>query len=253
MDPEPSDGLSQLEADLDAVTAEVRHAVAVYALYRQAAIDRLLLDRLGRSRAATAFELVRDALRDSCVLALMRVWDRPRDALSIPRLVKSLRKDVIFRELEGRLAVIRDQRDALRPGGSVGAGPAAELDGHIINCEMLLYEVESGQVREEHVVLKTLRHRRLAHHAVRLSQKPKPERPAVIGDERRLLTATTRIVSALHRTVRQSPIDFSTFTLNGQFTAASFWHSVSGERAEDMPEITRTIERVYARPASPRM
>ena len=69
---------------------ELEIAAAVHETWKVAARDRALHARIGTSRVAVAFYIIRDALRRDVILALMRLWDKDRRAVDMKSIANSL-------------------------------------------------------------------------------------------------------------------------------------------------------------------
>ena len=84
------DIIRALRTKVDAATDELDIAVAVHETWKVAARDRALHARIGTSRVAVAFYIIRDALRRDVILALMRLWDKDRRAVGMKSIANNL-------------------------------------------------------------------------------------------------------------------------------------------------------------------
>ena len=84
------DIIRALRTKVDAATDELDIAAAVHETWKVAARDRALHARIGTSRVAVAFYIIRGALRRDVILALMRLWDKDRRAVSMKSIANSL-------------------------------------------------------------------------------------------------------------------------------------------------------------------
>jgi hypothetical protein len=71
-------------------------AVTLHEVWKPAANDLELHQRLGKSYATQAFNVVRMALRREMVLALMRLWDRDTRAIGMPSMTETLNEGAVL-------------------------------------------------------------------------------------------------------------------------------------------------------------
>lgn len=87
---------------LNGVGSELSVAIANYALFRAAARDTELLDRFSVTRGALGFEVVTASLHKECIMALTRIWDQTKGALSIERIVDKICQPQVLGEIKQR-------------------------------------------------------------------------------------------------------------------------------------------------------
>lgn len=71
-------------------------AVTLHEVWKPAANDKDLHQRLGKSYATQAFNVVRVALRREMILALMRLWDRDPRAVGVPAMIKTTSRNAVM-------------------------------------------------------------------------------------------------------------------------------------------------------------
>jgi hypothetical protein len=146
-----------LREKVTAARQEFDMAVTFHEVWKPAAYDQDLHSRLGKSYASQAFLITRTALRREMLLALMRMWDKTKQALAIQSIADILRKDEVIDALAldranrlGWLEDIDEVRNDLRKR-------ATEVD---LLCNKYL---KSGTHHAVFEKLLNLRHKRLAH------------------------------------------------------------------------------------------
>ena len=80
-----------LREHVEAPQQEFDMAVAFHETWKPTAYDEDLHKRMGKSYATNAFKVVRLALRREMMLALMRLWDKRRDAVRLEDIAQTLR------------------------------------------------------------------------------------------------------------------------------------------------------------------
>jgi hypothetical protein len=71
-------------------------AATYHEVWKPAAHDKDLHSRMGQSYASQAFLVMRIALRRETVLALMRLWDRNKQAVRMSLIVATIRKSAVI-------------------------------------------------------------------------------------------------------------------------------------------------------------
>ena len=94
--------LAYMRKILDSINRDMRMAIAIHQIYVKSAHDDNIISKYNNSHAANAFNVVRDNLFYSEILALMRIWDYGKDAFSIPNIIKRLRKSEVRDAIIGR-------------------------------------------------------------------------------------------------------------------------------------------------------
>lgn len=264
--------INNLKKQVQLVAWQLRAAEAAYCLFKPAASDQALLDRLGSGRATLGFEAVRECLHKECVLALMRIWDKRSDALSIERIVQGLDRADVLNEIRRRRVEARScpttrayNFDDLAAGeqGQVVAiltaqdrqdaqAAADRVSAEMEECKRLVAEAQAGPIAEARELLKRLRHEQIAHYQVTSPpDRPPPPREFRVGDERQLLDLTVTLVEKMQGVLDDMHVELQTFRGSWRRIAASFWHNVSGEKWEDMAAIAEAVDRVYPTDAEP--
>ncbi|PIF78822.1 hypothetical protein CLU95_6021 [Variovorax sp. 54] len=100
------------ESDFEKMTTAVKAAedeIVMAAMFHEtwkpAAFDEDLRARIGTSYAAHSFNIVRIALRREMILALMRVWDRSKEAVRMTAIAEKLKDERFFQDLVAKRAV----------------------------------------------------------------------------------------------------------------------------------------------------
>jgi len=88
-----------LRGAVSAAREEFDLAVTFHELWKPAAFDTGIHDRMGVSYATNAFHVVRVALRRETLLALMRMWDTSAKALRLEEIARELRDATIISAL----------------------------------------------------------------------------------------------------------------------------------------------------------
>lgn len=80
-------------------------AIMFHEVWKPATYDESLHNRMGVSYATNAFHIVRAALRREMLLALMRLWDKRREAVRMKSAAEILGdKDVIVSKIHSALS-----------------------------------------------------------------------------------------------------------------------------------------------------
>jgi AbiU2 len=85
--------ITKLREMVTAAQQEFEYAIQFPEVWKIAADDSDLHGRMGRSYASQAFLIVRSGIRREMWLALMRLWDRNRQAIRITWVVATLREE----------------------------------------------------------------------------------------------------------------------------------------------------------------
>lgn len=261
--------LEKIRTEAAEVMRELRGAIAAYCLFKAAAVDAALLERVGfTGRASLAFQFARESHHRDCVMALMRIWDKDKRALSLDKLLGKLKDRGLADELkrqrlaermsdyEGYRVLDREKHTAaelveidriLKDDSAKRAKQAADrVDGEVRECLRLAKQAAEGPIAEAKALLRSLRDQRLAH--VEISpppDRPPPSRLVQIGDERILLNLTITIVEKLSGLLDDAEVDLRSLERQWRRNAAALWHSVKSETASDIYEIEEAVSRVY--------
>ena len=107
--------ITKLKKMVTAAQEEFNMAVTYHEVWKPAAYDKDLHSRMGQSYASQAFLVMRIALRRETVLALMRLWDRNKQAVRMSLIVATIRKSAVIDALAAdratdHLAISSDDR-----------------------------------------------------------------------------------------------------------------------------------------------
>ena len=144
---------------MKAAQEEFDLAIVYHEVWKPAAYDAELHQRIGASFASNAFLVVRTALRREMLLALMRLWDRSRGLIRLDRIVTALRDQSVIETLVAERTPLNlaEASDQIR----------AELMQKRDAALALIRKYNTGGSHSrvlEH--LQTLRNQRLAHRHV---------------------------------------------------------------------------------------
>jgi HEPN superfamily AbiU2-like protein len=88
--------ITKLKKMVTAAQEEFNMAATYHEVWKPAAHDKDLHSRMGQSYASQAFLVMRIALRRETVLALMRLWDRNKQAVRMSLIVATIRKSAVI-------------------------------------------------------------------------------------------------------------------------------------------------------------
>jgi hypothetical protein len=150
--------IESLRTMASGVQEEFDLAINFHEVWRPAAYDDALHQRLRGSFAANAFFVVRVALRREMLLALMRIWDTNHAAISLERVANITRDKRVVRTL----AVERAAR--FGSGSYYEDAMYEDLSKQAVTlCEVVDKYAEGGACRSVWERLRELRDERLAH------------------------------------------------------------------------------------------
>ena len=114
--------ITKLKKMVTAAQEEFNMAVTYHEVWKPAAYDKDLHSRMGQSYASQAFLVMRIALRRETVLALMRLWDRNKQAVRMSLIVATICRERGHRCTSSRQGKAlrlawRSRADACRPSG----------------------------------------------------------------------------------------------------------------------------------------
>jgi hypothetical protein len=216
-----------LRAAVKAAQEEFDMAMTFHEVWKPAAYDEDLHERMGRSYAANAFLVVRQALRRETLLALLRLWDNdPRsvqmgaigEALSGRDLINTLAIDRVTR------MGIPEAEDEMRRDMSKYAAEAIALIGKYSKDGSHFAVLEK---------LRTLRNKFLAHREVEPIVAGKAD--ATDQEIEEFYQDNSKLVSLLLSVVAAIGYDPGEAAEVFQHYAALFWASARGERTEGHP------------------
>lgn len=204
-----------LQRMLTAAQEEFDLAVAFHEVWKPAAYDQDLHNRLGNSYATQAFLVTRTALRREMVLALVRLWDANKEGVRMEMIWHHLRNsdliDVLAQDRADRLGfsdVLEHMREDLAGKADIARGLIAKY-------------MEGGPRNNVLKTLRALRHKRLAHRQASQATAPGPsatdeEIEEFYQDNSKLIHILLSLVNALAYDPQDTAGVFS-------FYAKSFW------------------------------
>jgi stalled ribosome rescue protein Dom34 len=198
-------------------------AVTLHEVWKPAANDTHLHQRLGKSYATQAFNVVRVALRREMVLALMRLWDRDARAIGMPSIMKALNDGAVMDIL------VLDRASRLRIDGVEDEIRRTLLEK--VGAANALVDAYSaaGEKAESFDKLRALRNQRLAHTQVKARLLSQAD--AIDDVIEAFYQDNARIISGLLSVVSATAYDpFETAEVYRVY-AKHFWASVRGERS----------------------
>lgn len=203
-------------------------AVTLHEVWKPAANDKELHDRLGKSYATQAFNVVRVALRRETILALMRLWDRDPRAIGMPYMAETLTNPEVMD------ALVQDRASRLGISGvedEIRRTLSEKVDA--ITTVVDAYGTD-GAKAPLIKVLRKLRNQRLAHTQVKaraLTQTDAIDRAVetFYQDHAQLVSHLLSVVHA----VAYDPLETGDVY---RFYAKFFWASVRGERSAAQPD-----------------
>jgi hypothetical protein len=238
---------SQLRPMLDKINAELRRAIALHEIYQIGTSDKSATSKFDKTYAANALNLIRDSLLYEEVMCLMRLWDE-RDAISIPNVVKGLRKKEIQEAIIGRrrsamLEIMsgpeftsHSQADQeclrsqyVREADQAAADARAEID----SCLTEVSKICAGTLRKS---LKNFRDKVIAHtllitQAERRAQETGSTIPNFrYGDEQKFLLDTIPLVVTLNALVDDLQITFEDSKRIWGIYSKAYWHGSTAPR-----------------------
>lgn len=224
--------LNALAADVDAAIQEFDLAVRFHELWKPTAYDKALRERMGVSYATQAFHVVRVALRRETLLALMRLWDKPRKAVRLDQITASLAGDVVDAIVAKALAHIKipEAEDQIREDVLASIAQATELADRY---------ARNGQHLAVLKKLTTFRHERLAHRQVVPGNAEEPD--ATDEEIETFFQDTSKLVALLLHIVKATAYDPSETAEVYGFYAKFFWAAVRGERTDGHPSYRAAI------------
>jgi hypothetical protein len=227
-----------LRKGVEAAQQEFDLAVTFQETWKPTAYDADLHRRMGNSLATNTFKVVRLALRREMVLALMRLWDKREDTVSLERIAQTLKKAGVIDALAVDRARFIEDRDQMRQDLSDRAKEATAL------IEKYSRGGSHYRVRE---ALQRMRHERLAHRGVRIASVVGP---SATDEEIELfyrdISETVRLLLSVVNAVAYDPADAGEVF---QIYAARFWAGVRGERTEGHPNYRERFLPVGSRKA----
>lgn len=226
--------IALLRTAVSAAQEEFNLAVTLHELWKPAAFDKTLHERMGVSYATNAFHVVRVALRRETLLALMRLWDTNAKALRLDEVARVLRDSKVITALaEDRASrlCIGDVVQAVRRDLQTKAGEALQI------IDQYSRNGTKHRILES---LRTLRHERLAHRKLATAASSldhtDDDIESLYQDMARLVSVLLSLVNGMAYNPEETGTVYARY-------AELFWLSVRGERTEGHPK--------YRGPATP--
>lgn len=251
-----------LKDKVAAASAEFDTAIALHENWKICVGDPELHARLGKSYASGAFLVIRQALRRETLLALMRMWDTNKAALSLRMIANLLRDKRVMlaitsdyamqwgtTEIDGLDRLGQEEREAVEQAFrsselAFGRKQAEVLAGNAAEALAIIESYDMGGPRHGTLVfLKTLRDEHLAHRQLKPTEVDLTSHDASDDAVEEFYEAMSRLVRLLMGAigVDYRPDDTSALHLRH---AAFFWLGVRGERTPGHPNYV-------AKPARP--
>lgn len=217
-----------------------------------------------------------DSLEKECIMALNRIWDSTKGALSLDKIFRDVSSKSVLDDIKKqRTAQVREAHyppsvdphfleeflDQLPPNiqefskreRSIKAEDEArkipdKIDDDVARCGKLIEEVtlKSGSLNHVTKSLASLRNQQLAHCEVSPPvHRPPNLRRAHHGDERVLLFHTINIVELLSNILRADNLNFNSTIEGWKRISTNFWLSVYHMDNRDGSEIARAVERFF--------
>ena len=218
--------IAELRHRLDLTWQDLMTAVACFEIFRVAARDKTLLDRLGKSFSTGAFNAIRNSLYREVVLALMRIWDKsPKNNLRMEEIILNLTRSEVVASIKRR------RREAFGDMGHNADAAEAQVEREIRQIKFIQNRIMRGSLRNAFKALEKHRNEFLAHSTLGRSSASEI-RDVVYGDERYLLrwsailSKKLNLLLDLHTSPRSDFRDF-------KIAAKCFWGPVRAETVEE--------------------
>lgn len=218
----------ELRKLVTAARQEFDMAVAFHEVWKPAAYDSALHARMGASYASQAFLVIRTALRREMLLALMRVWDKNRDAVRMTAIRETLRTcgviDALATDRVNRISL--SDTDTAQVSDDLGKEAKAA-------CSLIDKYLNGGSHNGVLENLKTLRDQRLAHRQL----EPAAVSGASSTDKEieEFYRDTAKLIHILMSLVNATAYDPEEAAEVYRHYAAHFWVGARGERTEGHP------------------
>lgn len=216
-----------LRAHVKAAMEEFDLAVISHEVWKPAAYDKDLHQRMGVSYATNAFRVIVTALRREVILALTRLWDKGRRNVRIEEIARILSDDRI-------IDILAADRAAGFNDVHIEAEMKKDLKQKATEAIDLIKDY-SRNGRHEAVLekLRTVRHERLAHRQIDLTAATGPgltdeEIESFYQDSSEIVRLLLSLVSGVGYDPEQTGEVF-------RHHASFFWAAVRGERTEGHP------------------
>lgn len=227
------DRITAMVAQVKAAQEEFDMAVVLHEVWKPAAYDEQLHQRMGASYATHAFFAIRTALRREVLLALMRVWDRQRESVRLRVVIEALGESEFIDSLvTDRMGTLRKQsnmalngfEEQIRTDIQEGASKAIALFAKWAPGGA------GSDIRER---LRIMRNQNLAHRQIEASVENKGASNEEIET---FFQDTLALVKLLCHVIRADSYNPAQTAEVYSRPAALFWASVRGENTEGHPE-----------------
>jgi AbiU2 len=219
--------IARLKEMVTAAKEEFDMAVTYHEVWKPAAYDKDLHSRMGQSYASQAFLVMRMALRRETVLALMRLWDRNKQAVRMSLIVHTIRKSAVID------ALAAERAERFNWPGVVEQMRAALQAKAVKVIELTNKYSEGGSHDSVLEDLLRLRDERLAHRQI----EPSTVEGANNFDEaiEEFYQDNAKIIQELLSLANATAYDPLDTAEVYQHYAANFWAGVRGEKTEGHP------------------
>jgi len=215
-----------LRTEIMAAQQEFDMAVKFHEMWKPAAYDDDLRQRMGVSYATNAFHVVRMALRREMLLALMRLWDKSPGTVRMDLIAPTLRSN----DFINALAADRVARMGLPESEGQMRQDLGQLrDKAIVLIDKYSKDGSHGAVRDN---LKTLRNKRLAHRQIEAAATGPNATDEQIESFYQDTSELVRLLLSLVEATYYDPKDAASVY---RHYATLFWAGVRGERTEGHP------------------
>ncbi|WP_413192324.1 hypothetical protein [Pararobbsia alpina] len=223
--------VAELKRQVEAAEQEVTTAVVLHETWKPTVHDSELLARMGESFATNTFGIVRFALRREVLMALLRVWDGEKKAVSVMRIVAELRHpdavEKLISERTDNQGFFGEHLRHYLPERIECAGELVDKYAKGGECEAVLKK------------LVRLRNVSLAH---RQREPAKATGGDATDDEiEAFYQDTCRIIEHLMSAVRATSMDMSDTAGVYAHHARYFWTAVRGERTTGHPDYREPV------------
>ncbi|WP_144155456.1 hypothetical protein [Paraburkholderia sp. BCC1885] len=228
--------IADLERQIDIALEEITLVIGLHESWKPMAYDEALIDRMGTSFATGTFSVIRRALRREMLMALMRIWDDDKRAISIRRIVSALREPGLFD------ALVRLRAEATTGGFQIILAEHIESNfrERIERVGQLCDKYESNGIASD--VMKRLvifRNTSLAHR--QKEARTAAHRSAKDEAVEAFYLDTRTIVEDLMHVVRSTAIDMKDTAQVYGLYARFFWEAVRGERTLGHPSYREPV------------
>jgi len=219
--------ITKLKKMVTAAREEFDMAVSYHEVWKPAAYDKDLHSRMGQSYASQAFLVMRMALRREMVLALMRLWDRNKQAVRMSLIVATIRKSAVIDALAAESAKRFDWPGVVE---QMRADLQAKADKAI---ELTNKYSEGGSHNAVLEELLRLRDERLAHRQIEPSTVAGADKFDEAIEE--FYQDNAKIIQELLSLANATAYDPLDLAEVYKRYAADFWAGVRGEKTEGHP------------------